>query len=279
MPNSKHFYRLGDLTFSLEMPDLEEKEELALFRTAPCEADESFSVTLADAIPEPTGELLFGDPFTRYYRTSDGRMTVFRDERSQNDFIADMAVHAHHSVLLHRDFVSYINTNLVLKLLNFPRRVIAYGGIFLHASFIDVGGEAILFTGPKQMGKSTEARLWEQHRGAEVINGDRALLRKRDGRWYAFGSPYCGTSKICKNRELPIRAIVILSKAPENRAARAGVARSLSAMLDGCSFDTWDKEQMERVTDICGTIVTEVPFYTLACRPDEGAVEALEREL
>ena len=58
------------------------------------------------------------------------------------------------------------------------------------ASFIRWQGRGILFSAPSGTGKSTQANLWVQHQGAEVINGDRAALRQVGGRWQAFGLPY-----------------------------------------------------------------------------------------
>lgn len=49
----------------------------------------------------------------------------------------------------------------------------------LHASFIEYEGQAVLFTGPSGIGKSTQAGLWEQYEDAQILNGDRTILRKK----------------------------------------------------------------------------------------------------
>ena len=64
---------------------------------------------------------------------------------------------------------------------------------FLHSSFISVDGKAVLFSAPCGTGKSTQAALWEKHRQAEIINGDKAGLLVENG-VYACGVPFCGTS-------------------------------------------------------------------------------------
>lgn len=90
-------------------------------------------------------------------------------------------------------------------------------GLLLHASFIRWQGSGILFSAPSGTGKSTQANLWVQHQGAEVINGDRAALRQVGGRWQAFGLPYAGSSGVYRNESVPISALVVLRQGKENR--------------------------------------------------------------
>ena len=52
-----------------------------------------------------------------------------------------------------------------------------YGQLVLHSSYVlTQSGAAVLFSGPSGIGKSTQAALWQQYAGADVINGDRTLL-------------------------------------------------------------------------------------------------------
>lgn len=161
----------------------------------------------------------------------------------------------------------------------FHRQLLLRHGCVLHASFIDVGGEAILFTGPSGIGKSTQARLWVEHEGAEVINGDRALLRKRDGRWHAFGYPCCGTSGICLDRTLPLRAVVMLSQAAENRVSVPSAAEKVRALTAAMELYPWDRREIDMAMSVAMDLASGVPIVKLACRPDAGAVEALKRHL
>ena len=48
-------------------------------------------------------------------------------------------------------------------------------------------GKAIAFSGPSGVGKSTQAEIWKQCFQADILNGDRALLRKADQGWKAYG--------------------------------------------------------------------------------------------
>lgn len=274
--NQTKYYRIGGIVFRMDAPDFPAAGFQEAFRVEPCTPDVTYTVRAADTLTRPDAPCIAAPEMREFYRTGDAVVRLFLDEWDSTVLISDTERGNHHDVLIRRDKLGCFSRTLALKLMNLPRAVIPFGGVFLHASFINRNGEAVLFTAPKQTGKSTQARLWETYRGTQTVNGDRALLRRQGETWYAYGSPYCGTSGICTDAALPLRAVVLLSQGKENTAARASARRAFSALLDGCSFDTWDKEQMTRLTDLFGSLITSVPFYTLSCRPDVGAVEALE---
>lgn len=273
------YYRIGGLAFCINFPHFTENEDLKSFRAETCKADVTYDLTLCSEQVLPGGNPVHSDTLRLYYRVPEGLIRVFIDECDGGVLALDMPQANGRHICFDQAKAEHISSGLVLKFLDLPHRMLEHGGIFLHASFIEVGGQAILFTAPKQTGKSTQAELWHRYREAEIINGDRALVRKKNGKWYAWGSPYCGTSDICLNRELPIRAIVILSQAEENTARRVDARKALAALLDGCTFDSWDAVQVEKVMDIFDEILKEIPFYQLACTPDERAVKALEEVL
>lgn len=164
-------------------------------------------------------------------------------------------------------------------LLALERRMLTLDGLILHCAFVEYQGEAILFSAPSETGKTTQANLWERHRGAETVNGDRGLLQKMNGRWYARGWPVCGSSGVCRNKDVPIRAIVMLSQAPEDRAERLGARKAFTQVYSQTTINRWDRLANLRALELLENLVTEVPVYHLACTMNETAVEALEAAL
>ena len=149
----------------------------------------------------------------------------------------------------------------------------------LHSSYIDYQGQAILFTAPSQVGKSTQAELWKKYEGAEIINGDRTLLRRREDGWYAFGYPCCGSSSICINRTLPLRAIVVLEQGKENKIEKLTLGQKIRALVSGIEVYPWDIHEVEKSFFLAQKILQEVPVIALRCRPDADAVSALKQYL
>ena len=154
--------------------------------------------------------------------------------------------------------------------------LLAVGGMLvLHSSFLRTReGEALIFSGPSGVGKSTQAALWERFAGGEVINGDRTLLRPADGS--AHGILYAGTSGICRNASAPVRAILLLEQAEENRIFRPRPQEAFARLLSQCAYYPWDGASAARMTELTAELLSAVPVYCLACRKDESAVRTLE---
>lgn len=149
----------------------------------------------------------------------------------------------------------------------------------IHGSYIDYNGEAIIFTAPSQTGKSTQADLWSKYAGAEVINGDRVLLGKKDGKWHAYGYPSCGSSNICVNRTLPIRAIVILEQGKGNKVWPVSFTDRVRSLMAAIEVYKWDLKELEQSLNLAQQIGAEVDVVKLSCRPDADAVEVLNNYL
>lgn len=153
------------------------------------------------------------------------------------------------------------------------------GKPILHASYVQWKNHAILFTAPSGTGKTTQAKLWEQYADAKIINGDRVLLGEREGVWHAYGYPNCGSSDICVNRTLPIRAIVVLQQGKENRVQRMTASEKLRGILSGTVVYHWDGADVQRAAVLAGEILSSVPVVRLICRPDADAVYVLKNYL
>lgn len=151
--------------------------------------------------------------------------------------------------------------------------------VLMHASHIDINGSSVLFTAPCGIGKSTQAELWRIHRNAEVINGDKAGIYFKDENVFACGVPFCGTSGICKNRNLPLKAIVVLSQGKENRVKRLKGFEALQGVINNIYLDLLAPCEKEMCIDFAIKLLEKVNVFSLECTPDERAVETLEKVL
>ena len=128
-------------------------------------------------------------------------------------------------------------------------------------------------------GKTTQATLWEKHRGSRVINGDRALLDCIDGRWTARGWPVCGSSEVCHNEDTKIRAIVMLSQGKTDTVERLTPFQAFSQIYSQITINRWNREAQQRAMDLIENLITHVPVYHLSCTISEDAVRCLESAL
>jgi hypothetical protein len=139
-------------------------------------------------------------------------------------------------------------------------------------------GKAVLFSAASGVGKSTQAALWQKHRDAEIINGDKAGILVENG-VYACGVPFCGTSGICQNRIMPLGAIVLLSQGKANSVKRLSGLEALQGVLKNVHLDLLAPDEQRRIFDLLINLLSFVPVYFFECTASEEAVDALETAL
>ncbi len=177
-----------------------------------------------------------------------------------------------------RSFPIMADSRYMWSSVSLAQLMLAKNAFFLHSSFISVGGKAVLFSAASGVGKSTQAALWQKHREAEIINGDKAGVLVENG-VYACGVPFCGTSGICQNRVMPLGAIVLLSQGKANSVKRLSGLGALQGVLKNVHLDLLAPDEQRRIFDLLINLLSFVPVYSFECTASEEAVIALETAL
>ncbi len=148
-------------------------------------------------------------------------------------------------------------------------------GISLHASCVVYDGQAVLFTAPSGTGKSTQARIWNEHLDARIINGDRPFLHIFSDEIRAYGVPWDGKEQIFLQENYPVKAIVELRQAKENSIYRLDSVRAFNLMMNQCFVPMWDDTAKFSVLYSARLTAKRIPFYRLYCLPHESAADLL----
>lgn len=156
--------------------------------------------------------------------------------------------------------------------------LLRHDAFLLHSSFVRIHGKAVLFSGPSGAGKSTQADLWQTHLGAEILNGDRTVVRRTEDGFTAGGSIWSGTSGIYRQAQAPIAGIFLLHQAEENRVERVHI-EAFAPLFSQTILNSWDTDYMQKIADLHVALLEQVPVYRLHCRPDQAAVELAHRTL
>ena len=158
---------------------------------------------------------------------------------------------------------------------SFNRELPNYGGVMLHASAVAVDGYAYLFSAPCGMGKSTHTKMWQKLLGEEravIINDDKPVIRKIDGTYHVFGTPFSGKHDISVNGDFPLKGICYICRGEENRIEKLktedAVTPFLNQTVKALAADVYDK-----MLDIVDDLITSTPCYLLHCRADVEAAE------
>lgn len=280
----KHYCFAG-VEVTIRIPDAQmydNDRHLEAFRTESVTDPHYFVLEAADILLPPQGELIATPPSMRIYRWDEEEIKYWGNVETSLEY-AYLRVQSrgkHHRVqYLRSKFPEKVMVKTILNCLGTEHLIARTGGFIFHCSYIEHHGKAILFTAPSGTGKSTQADLWHQYRGAEIINGDRAAVRLVNGAVFAEGIPYAGSSPYCRNRSLPIQAIVYLGQAQETTVRKLRGYEAFCRIWEGISVNTWDKTDMELVSEAVQAAAGQVPVFYMPCTPDENAVKALEEAL
>ena len=155
----------------------------------------------------------------------------------------------------------------------FCRQLIHFDGFYLHSSAVELDGKAYLFSGPSGMGKSTHTRLWQSLHGdaAQVFNDDKPALRYLDGRWFAYGTPWCGKDGINQNKKVPLAGICFLRRGQENTIRRLDSMEATARILSQTMRRFKDVERLDLLLSHVDKLVKEIPVYELYNKPEPDA--------
>ena len=181
--------------------------------------------------------------------------------------------------VLHQHLSGFTGSAGILNHIGIENLLLQRCGLLLHASLIKYAGKAIAFAGPSGVGKSTHADIWKTCLQADILNGDRAALKKEDSGWIAYGAPYAGTSGIYINDSAPLAAIVLLSQAEENRFYGVDATQAFRQLYPELAIHHWDKTFAAKAVDLCLQLMEDVPVYRLECRPEEDAARLVMKGL
>lgn len=155
----------------------------------------------------------------------------------------------------------------------YAQAVLKRQAISMHASVVVKDDEAFLFMGKSGTGKSTHSRLWQRYvPGCKLLNDDNPIVVMTDEGPWVFGSPWSGKTPCYENRQYPVKGIVRLQQAKENRFMLCKDIDAFTLILPGCSVI---QKEHRLVNDLCNTLVRLVEHIRVGrmeCRPDEEAV-------
>lgn len=155
----------------------------------------------------------------------------------------------------------------------FYSQLLLYDGLMLHASAVVYGGRAYLFSGYSGAGKSTHARIWQETFGNEVviINDDKPALRCLDGRWYAYGTPWCGKEGINQNMKAPIAGICFVKQGEENYIYSLSEKEAISRIIPQTIYRFNRAEKTQYMLSHVDQLIKNIPIFELINLPNTDA--------
>jgi hypothetical protein len=141
------------------------------------------------------------------------------------------------------------------------------GGFLVHAASVVRNGRAFLFAGLSGAGKTTIAKLAPPD--TILLTDEISYVRKQQGRYYAFGTPFTGElARLGENLRAPLAALYLLAKGPENTIESMTPADASRALLQNILFFAQDPELANLVFEAACDCVCTLPVRRLTFVPD-----------
>lgn len=277
---SKNFHIAG-LNFRLQSDiDIHCSDEFRNFESTG-NADYSFVFEETETLEPATGTPIACETGFSVFQTADGYLYRYVDPNNQSYAVSRFAwdENTMRVQYLHEGLRYVSHTNGAFFHVRWEDLLLHAKRLILHACCIETEFGGILFSGTSGIGKSTQGQLWCQHENAEVINGDRPVLHKDQGQWFAYGSPYAGSSKCHKNKKTKVRVIVLLAQAKECSIRKLGKAEAFRKTFAQVTLSVWNPDSVNCGCEILEALIEDVPIYELACTPDVRTVELLKKTL
>lgn len=118
--------------------------------------------------------------------------------------------------------------------------LIRRGYVSIHAAAVELDDEAIAFTGPSGIGKSTRAQAWINDLGASLISGDRPLIRVET--MELFGVPWDGKEGCFRSVNRKLKAICDVRRDGPCYVRKLSVSQSRRLLLRQSFLPMWDTE-------------------------------------
>ena len=154
-------------------------------------------------------------------------------------------------------------------------------GIFTHSVGVkDLDNQGLLFTGKSGCGKSTTARLWHRHSQAMVLNDDRIIVRKNNGKFFIYGCPWHGefSDYLSSRIESARLAKLFFIHHSSKNIVKPILEKTAFQLLYPAMFPVfWDKENLSNIVSFCQDLVKSVPCFSLGFVNNKRIIKFVRR--
>ncbi len=154
-------------------------------------------------------------------------------------------------------------------------------GIFTHAIGVkDLDRKGLVFAGKSGSGKTTIAKLWHKHSKAVVLNDDRIIVRKFNGKFFIYGSPWHGEfSDYLASRieSAPLKELFFIHHSSKNIARQISEKRAFNLLYPALFPTFWNKRCLENIVSFCHDLIKNIPCGSLGFVNDKRVIEFVRK--
>lgn len=149
------------------------------------------------------------------------------------------------------------------------------GGFLLHAAAAVRDGVGWLFAGRSGAGKSTLSEL-ARAAGWDILNDDRVILYPANGGWWMAGTPWHGSGRFWKNRQVPLGGVFLLQQDNVNVVEPLVVSEARLALLEVISVPWFEPAWSQATLDALAHMSERVAVSRFRFTKEPSAVRCMD---
>ncbi len=220
---------------------------------------------IADFIVELKNKYDFTDKFCKNYLYDGNNTPDFSISVTEEEIEKELAV----NTITDRGYAESVCIYRKLCL-----DILSKDAILLHAAVVNVDDKGYAFLARSGVGKSTHTRLWQEMLGDRltIVNGDKPIVRFIDGKFYAYGTPWCGKEGFNTNTKTTLDALCFIERSEENFIEKQSADETVKRILKQVILPT-DVKKAEITLDLLDKLVSDTPAFCMHCNVSLKAAE------
>ena len=157
---------------------------------------------------------------------------------------------------------------------NIVKAIIPFDAFMLHGATFRVGDRCLSLVAKSGTGKTTHMKLWMQLLGDRitVINGDKPIIRFRNGIPVAYGTPFMGKEGDGCRTSAPLTDICFIERSPTNSTRKILPQEAVNLILNQIIFP--DKaDDMLKLLDMIDKLLNICSLWEIKCNMEPEAAQ------
>lgn len=144
----------------------------------------------------------------------------------------------------------------------------------MHSALFDVEGEGVAFGALSGTGKTTHMLLWKSLLGDKmtIVNGDKPIIRFKDGVPLGFGTPFCGKERLGCNMKTELKHICFIERAKENSCKPLSKEEALNRILTQVYMPS-EPQKIMLTMELIDRILSSCKLWLIKCNMDISAAK------
>ena len=159
-------------------------------------------------------------------------------------------------------------------------RLPEFDAFIFHAATFRFKDRGIALVATSGTGKSSHMQNWMKLFGedVEVINGDKPVVRMKNGVPYAYGTPWCGKENLSKNDSVRLTDICFIVRAKENKTCLLKDEDITSRILNQVVIPRGSKNIIKTL-DLIDQTLKNCRIWEIKCTADTYSAEVSSKAI